>query len=87
MHETALMKDLVRQVESVVTAEHGARAVAVEIWLGALSHLSAAHFLEHFTAAALGSVADGAALDITVSDDIAHPRAQDVVLRRVDVED
>lgn len=87
MHETAVVRDLVRQVEKLAAAERARRVVALEVWLGALSHLSPAHFRDHFRLEARGSVAAGAALRITRSTDTAHPEATGVVLRRIDVED
>ena len=53
---------------------------------GALSHMSRGHFAEHFEQAAAGTIAEGAELDVTVSDDLADPRAQDIVLESVEVE-
>jgi hydrogenase nickel incorporation protein HypA/HybF len=87
MHEASLVRDLVHRIEAVAAAEQGRRVVGVAVWLGALSHFSASHFAEHFAEAAAGSIAEGAALDLTLSDDTAHPDAQRVMLREVTLED
>ena len=55
-------------------------------WLGALSHLSEDHFAEHFTQAAAGTIAEGARLDVTVSNDTHDADAQDIRLESVEVE-
>ena len=58
----------------------------VLVWLGALSHMSAEHFREHFDRDAAGTLAAGAELDCATSDDIADPHAMDVLLKDVEVE-
>jgi hydrogenase nickel incorporation protein HypA/HybF len=86
MHEASLMADLVRKIAVVAAAGGSARVARVSVWLGALSHMSADHFAEHFRHAAAGTLAEGAVLDISVSDEITHPDADHVVLRSVEME-
>jgi hydrogenase nickel incorporation protein HypA/HybF len=86
MHEASLTSDLLRRIEEIVAAEKAVRVAQVSVWIGALSHMSASHFAEHFKRAARGSVAEGAALKVTVSDDVEHARAQDIVLESVEIE-
>ncbi|MBS0517960.1 MAG: hydrogenase maturation nickel metallochaperone HypA [Proteobacteria bacterium] len=86
MHEASLIAGLMRRVEEISRRENATRVVAVSVWLGALSHMSADHFAEHFTEAAKGTLAEGAQLHTTVSDDVEHPHAQDLVLESVEVE-
>jgi hydrogenase nickel incorporation protein HypA/HybF len=87
MHEAHLMTDLLRRIEALARANGAARVAAVEVWLGALCHVSAGHLREHFAREARGTAADGAELSLVVSDDPRHPQAQDIVLRSVSVED
>ncbi len=87
MHEMSLMSDLMSKIEKVARTHGGGRVVRLQVTLGALSHFSAEHFSEHFTQASAGTLADGAELDITLSDDIHDPHAQDVLLRSVEVAD
>lgn len=86
MHEHALMTSLTRQVTEIAAAEGAQKVVKVSVWLGALSHMSAAHFGEHFVDAAVGSLAEGAELECFASDDIHDPHALDVVLKGIEVE-
>jgi hydrogenase nickel incorporation protein HypA/HybF len=86
MHEASLMKGLMRQVEALAAAEGSGRVRHVAIWLGALSHFSPEHFTAHFVAAAAGTRAQDARLEITLSDDPSHPAAQDVVLESIEIE-
>ncbi|MCB1229141.1 MAG: hydrogenase maturation nickel metallochaperone HypA [Verrucomicrobiae bacterium] len=86
MHELSLINDLLRKIDSVVKANGGKRAVAVEVWLGALSHLSRDRFADYFEEFSRGTVAEGAWLDIHVSDDNADPNAQQILLRNLEVE-
>lgn len=86
MHEMSLMKDLMAKICGVVEAHEARRAVGVNVWLGALSHMSKDHFSEHYVEAAKGTPAEGARLSIELSDDIDDPHAQDILLRDIDVE-
>jgi hydrogenase nickel incorporation protein HypA/HybF len=87
MHETALVRDLVRRIEHLARATGARRVTGAKIWLGALSHLSPEHFREHFAVEARDTLAARAALDIEMSDDPDDPRAQHVRLESVDVDE
>jgi hydrogenase nickel incorporation protein HypA/HybF len=87
MHELSLMKDLIQKIESIAGREHARKVVSIRVKIGALCHLSPAHFTEHFLEASLGTVAEGAKIDIELMPDIAHPQAQDVLLDSVVLED
>jgi len=86
MHEAHLMTDLLRKIEHLAREDGAARVAGVEVWLGALCHISAGHFREHFERETAGTVAAGAELSLVVSDDPRHPQAQDIVLRSVSLE-
>lgn len=86
MHEASLIAAMMAQIEHLASAENASRVVGVKVWLGALSHMSETHFVEHFRDAAAGTIAEGATLDITLSDAIHHANAQDVVIESVEVE-
>jgi hydrogenase nickel incorporation protein HypA/HybF len=86
MHEQALMKDVMREIEEVARAGGAVRVTRVGVRLGALSHFSAEHFREHFADASRDTIADGAEVDAVMEDDIADPRARDVVLESIEVE-
>ena len=86
MHEASLMKGLMARIDSIAEAEKARRVVAVSVWCGALSHMTAEHFGEHFRQSAAGTIAEGARLDVTLSNDISHPNAQDVLLESIEVE-
>jgi len=86
MHEASLMTSLMRRIGEVAAAEGARRITGVSVWLGALSHMSAAHFAEHFNEAACGTLAEGARLHVTLSDDEGHEHAQDILLESVEVD-
>lgn len=86
MHESGLVRDLVRRLEQAARDAGATRVSAADIWLGALSHFSEPHFREHFDDAARGSLAAGATLRITLSDDATDPHAQDVMLHSVELD-
>lgn len=86
MHETGLVRDLVKKIVTVVEKERAARAVRAKVRLGALSHMSADHFREHFEHESRGTAAEGAQLDVEVLTDKRDANAQDIFLASVDVE-
>jgi len=86
MHEAGLVNDLIRKIETLARADGATKVTGVEVWLGALSHMSAGHFEEHFVQAAAGTIAAGAALSVQASADIDDPHAQEILLRSIDVE-
>ena len=86
MHEASLMRDLMSQIRKIAEAEKARRILSVHVWLGALSHMSREHFAEHFDEAAEGSLAEGADLKITLSDDTQNPNAQEIILEGVELE-
>ncbi len=87
MHELSLMADFMKKLEAIAGEHQGERFVGVRVKLGALLHLSADHFREHFDDAAAGTQWDGVRLDIETSNDPHEPYAQDLVLDSVDVEE
>ena len=86
MHEASLMKTLMRRIDEIAAAEKAKRITSVTVWLGALSHMSPTHFTEHFAESSAGTIAEGAKLDIAVSDDTNDANAQEILVRSVTVE-
>ena len=86
MHERALMTDLMREIEAVARADGANCVTRVSVRLGALSHFTPEHFREHFVDASRGTLAEGAAVDAVLADDLDDPRATGVVLGSVEVE-
>jgi hydrogenase nickel incorporation protein HypA/HybF len=86
MHERALLADLMREIERVARVEGAARVVAVRVRIGPMSHMTPAHFVEHFEDAARGTVAEGARCEVEPIDP-RDPLAQSIVLASVEVVD
>jgi hydrogenase nickel incorporation protein HypA/HybF len=86
MHEMSLINNLMGKIEAIAREQRAERVAQVAVRLGALSHISAGHFREHFIEASRGGVADGAEVTVETSDDIHDPRAQDIMLLSVDVQ-
>ena len=86
MHETGIVRDLVRRLESAAR-DAGAESISgVDVWLGALSQFTPHHFREHFDDEARGTIAEGARLDIEMSDDAGNPDAFHVMIRGIELE-
>jgi hydrogenase nickel incorporation protein HypA/HybF len=86
VHERALILDLVAEIERVARAERARRVTRVDVRLGALSHFTPGHFREHFEDASRGTLAEGADVRAELDADVHAPRADGVVLERVEVE-
>jgi hydrogenase nickel incorporation protein HypA/HybF len=86
MHEQTLIRDVMSRIDEIARAEGATRVTKIQLRLGALSHITPAHFCEHFEDAARGTVAEGAKVDAEVVGDMTHARARDVVLESVEIE-
>jgi hydrogenase nickel incorporation protein HypA/HybF len=87
VHEASLIADLVRQITAIMRQQGTGRVVGVTVKLGALSHISLEHFREHFVHGARGTMAEGVRLTLEIGCDPSDPRAQDVVLDCLEVEE
>ena len=86
MHEKKLMDDLMREIDTQARAEHAVRVTRIRVRLGALSHFTPHHFLEHFEDASRDTIAEGAEVEAELGTDPTEPTAQGVVLESIDVE-
>jgi hydrogenase nickel incorporation protein HypA/HybF len=86
MHESGVIRDLVRRVEAGAREAGASRVSAVAVWIGALSQLSPEHLEEHFVEEARGTLAEGAVLRIETSADVSDPAAQQVIMRSIELE-
>jgi hydrogenase nickel incorporation protein HypA/HybF len=80
------MNDLMREIEGVARADGATRVTRVSVRLGALSHFTPEHFREHFVDVSRGTLAEGAAVDAVLEDDLDDPRVSGVVLESLEVE-
>jgi hydrogenase nickel incorporation protein HypA/HybF len=87
MHELSLINDLMHKIESVAQSRNARKIVGVKVQLGALAHISAEHFREHFVHAARRTAAEDARLDIEVLSDENDPHAMEILLCSVTVEE
>ena len=78
MHETGIVRDLVRRVVGAARESGADRVVGVTVWLGALSQFSPEHFREHFDDEARDTLAAKARLSIEASTDFTHPTLEPV---------
>ena len=86
MHEQTLIRDVMSRIDEIARAEGATRVTRVQVRLGALSHVTPAHFCEHFEDAATGTLAEGAIVDAEVVGDAMSARAHDVLLESVELE-
>ncbi len=87
MHESSLMADLMRKIESIARQERAKKVLGVSVKLGALCHMSPEHFRDHFNFASRGTLAEGAQLAIELLPDLTDPHAQDILIESVKVEE
>ena len=86
MHELTLFKGLLNKIEAISRENEGKKIVKMKVKLGALAHISAPHFQEHFTLLSKGTAAEGAILEIEEDKDRNDPLAQEIILQNVEVE-
>ena len=87
MHEFSLLANLMKKINAIAAENNARRVTDVHVSLGALAHISADHFREHFEQAARGTVAESAELKITEKTDTGDPLAQEILLESLEVED
>lgn len=87
MHEMSLIHDLMRKIEMIASDQKATQVAGVKVRIGALAHISADHFREHFEEEAKGTIAEGARLEVQMLTDENDPQAQDIILESVEVED
>lgn len=87
MHEMSLINDLLHKIEDIAHRQRAQKITSVKVRLGALSHISADHFREHFEEGTKATLAEGARLETEVCEDIHDPHAQDILLVSVDIEE
>ncbi|MCP5146212.1 MAG: hydrogenase maturation nickel metallochaperone HypA [Gammaproteobacteria bacterium] len=84
MHEFSLIKDLLNRIHLLVAEQRPNRAQSVTVELGALSHISADHFREHFEQAVAGTDLEHLELQVECNTDMQSPTAQDIILKSMD---
>jgi len=87
MHETGVIKSLIREVERVALRYGATKVLTVTVRTGALSPFSEDHLREHFQQQSIGTVAEQARLIVEVGTSPTDPLAQDVVLVSIEVEE
>lgn len=85
MHEKSLMDQLMKKIFQLAEQASAEKVTKVSIKLGALSHMSAQHFKEHFDIAAKGTIAQYAEINAEESQDVNDPDALFVILKSIDL--
>lgn len=85
MHEHVLIKDLLKKVNEISAKEGKKKVISLKVKLGALSHISAEHFREHFNHETKGTSLEGAKLYVEELSDISHPKAQEIILESLEL--
>lgn len=86
MHELSLINNLLHKIKDIAQKENARKVTGVKVRLGALSHISADHFREHFMDGTRNTIADGATLETEVSNDLNDAHAQEILLLSIDVD-
>lgn len=73
------------KISAVAEQEHAKQVTEVTVRFGALSHISADHFREHFEHGTQGTIAENARLIIIEAKETGSEQAQDVLLESVEI--
>ena len=87
MHETALVRDFVRRIDQIARAAGASHVIGAKVWLGALSHLSAEHFREHFALEARDTLARHGDIGDRGVDRSDRPACSEARLESVELKD
>ena len=85
MHETALVKELVREIEAVARSRGHCKVVRATVRLGQLAPYSPGALREQFRHAAVGTLAEGAELVAEPATDPCYALGYGVLLVSVDL--
>ena len=85
MHESGLMRGLIRQLEALAETHACDSLAGVKLSIRESGGYSPEHFAEHFRAAALGTRAESAAVDIEVVTDEYHPGPPQITIVSIEV--
>jgi len=86
MHEAHLMGDFIHKIEQIATQEKAKKVISVKVWIGALTNMSSAHFLEHFMQSSVGTIAEGAHIETVISQDLLDKNAQHILIASLEVD-
>lgn len=86
MHEAHLMGDFIHKIEQIATQEKAKKVISVKVWIGALTNMSSAHFLEHFMQSSVGTIAEGAHIETVMSQDLLDKNAQHILIASLEVD-
>jgi Zn finger protein HypA/HybF involved in hydrogenase expression len=75
-----------KQILEIAEGEEAKAVTEVQVCIGALIDMSADRFIEQFECAAAGTIAEGAELDIVVSNDVDDPDAKLILLQSISVD-
>jgi hydrogenase nickel incorporation protein HypA/HybF len=85
MHEHSLMQNFIKQILTAADKDKASEVSAISVRLGALSHMSKDHFIEHFNEVARDTIAEHARLDITEDQDPFADNALGIWIENIEV--
>lgn len=80
------MKNLTNKLICLSKEHNGAKILSIKVRLGALSHMSPEHFLEHLSEFSSGSCFEKAKFEFIAETDIHDPQATGVYIESVEIE-
>jgi hydrogenase nickel incorporation protein HypA/HybF len=69
MHESGVIEDLMKAVEDAARKNGAQKVTSIKLRIGSLAGIEPDHLREHFVIAAVGTMAEGAALDIETTEE------------------
>ena len=69
MHESGVIEDLMKAVESAARANNAQKVTSIKLTIGALAGIEPDHLRDHFAIAAVGTIAEGAELHIETTEE------------------
>lgn len=69
MHESGVIEDLMKAVEDAARKNGAQKVTSIKLKIGALAGIEPDHLREHFEIAAVGTMAEGAELEIETTEE------------------
>ena len=85
MHESGLMRGVVRDLERLAQANNSSRIVAVALQIRDSGKYPGEHFVEHLHAVAAGTVIEGAQIAVDLVEDPQHLGQPQITIKHIEV--
>jgi hydrogenase nickel incorporation protein HypA/HybF len=85
MDVSTVITEILDEIEKLASQNNAIEVINIKVKFGALTDILPDEFRDQFADASAGTIADGADIDIEISDDRDDPEAQSIILQDVEL--